>query len=311
VNEPILVHPAVNERPKRRYIGHGSLQHHSRPEVGDLFDPFRERRRCEGRTGVPARFLQFGNDVLHRGQAERAVHEVLRVERRVLSAGGAASGGCPDFAGHRVGFWVHAGGVQRLRSPGDPQEATTSVDGKLLASIDRDLLRRRVVVTDHTRGDGLVVEHELGFDRCGRLASRTRGGQGLSWEYVGDGNRTRFTDAHGTSTIYTRDAAGRLTAVSNPSLGEAAFTHDAAGRLTSATSGDLVQERAYRYGSLSEHSRTDRTDLLSADVTLIGRDGDGRITALTRAGAATRYGYDGAGQMVSAATTGSRRGLGR
>jgi RHS repeat-associated protein len=136
-----------------------------------------------------------------------------------------------------------------------------------------------------------------------RLASRTRGGQGLSWEYDGDGNRTRFTDAHGTTTIYTRDAAGRLAAVSNPSLGEAAFTHDASGRLTSATSGDLVQESVYRYGSLSEHSRTDRTDLLPADVTLIGRDGDGRITAQTRAGAATRYGYDGAGQMVSAATT--------
>jgi YD repeat-containing protein len=108
-------------------------------------------------------------------------------------------------------------------------------------------------------------------------------------------HRTGFTDAHGTTTTYTRDAAGRLTAVANPRLGEAVFTHDAAGRITSATAGDLVQEWAYRYGALAEHVRTDRADLLSADVTLIGRDGDGRITALTRAGAVTRYGYDGAG----------------
>ena len=160
-----------------------------------------------------------------------------------------------------------------------------------------------MIITDYTGADGLAVEHELAYDRRGQLTSRTRGGRGMSWEYDADGNRTGFTDAHGTTTTYIRDAAGRVTAVSNPRLGEAVFTHDASGRITSATAGDLVQEWAYRYGSLSEHSRTDRTDPLSADATLIGRDGDGRITALTRAGAVTRYGYDGAGQMVSAATT--------
>ena len=147
------------------------------------------------------------------------------------------------------------------------------------------------------------MEHELAFDRRGQLTSRTRGGWGMSWEYDADGNRTGFTDVHGTTTTYVRNAAGRVTAVSNPRLGEAVFTHDASGRITSATAGDLVQEWSYRFGSLSEHSRADRTGSGEADVTLIGRDGDGRITALTRAGAVTRYGYDGAGQMVSAATT--------
>lgn len=183
------------------------------------------------------------------------------------------------------------------------RESSTSVDGKLLAAVERDLIRRRVIITDYTGADGLVVEHELAFDRRGQLTSRTRGSRGMSWEYDADGNRTGFTDVHGTTTTYVRDAAGRVTAVSNPRLGEAVFTRDASGRITSATAGDLVQEWAYRYGNLSEHSRTDRADPLSADATLIGRDGDGRITALTRAGAVTRYGYDGAGQMVSAATT--------
>ena len=180
---------------------------------------------------------------------------------------------------------------------------STSVDGNLLAAVERDLIRRRMIITDYTGADGLEVEHELAFDRHGQLTSRTRGGRGMSWEYDADGNRTGFTDADGTTTTYVRDAAGRVTAVSNARLGEAWFTHDASGRITSATAGDLVQEWAYRYGSLSEHSRTDRSDPLSTDATLIGRDGDGRITALTRSGAVTRFGYDGAGQMVSAATT--------
>jgi RHS repeat-associated protein len=183
------------------------------------------------------------------------------------------------------------------------REATTSFDGKLLACIERDLVRRRVVIADYTAGDGLAVDHELVFDRRGLLTSRSRGSQGMSWEYDGDGNRTGFTDAEGTTTAYTRDAAGRVTAVNNPRLGEAVFTHDASGRITSATAGELVQEWAYRNGHLSEHSRVDRTGPGEAGITLIGRDTDGRITALTRAGAITRYGYDTAGQMVTATTT--------
>jgi RHS repeat-associated protein len=186
------------------------------------------------------------------------------------------------------------------------RESSTSFDGKLLAGIERDPARRSVVITDHTAGDGLAVEHELGFDRRGLLTSRTRGNKGLSWAYDADGHRTAFTDANGTTTTYRRDAAGRVTAASNPQLGEAVFAYDASGRITAATAGDLVQEWTYRNGALAEHTRTDTTNPAAADVTLIGRDQDGRITGLTRSGAVTRYGYDGAGQMVSAATTRTR-----
>lgn len=183
------------------------------------------------------------------------------------------------------------------------RESSTSFDGKLLAAFDRDPAHRRVVITDYTGPDGLAVEHELGFDRCGRLTSRTRGAQGLSWEYDADGNRTGFTDAHGVRTTYARDAAGQITTVTNPVLGDAVFTYDAAGRITSATAGDLVQKWVYRNGALAEHTRVDRAGSGAADVTMIGRHDDGRITGLTRSGAVTRYGYDGAGQMVTAATT--------
>ncbi len=140
------------------------------------------------------------------------------------------------------------------------------------------------------------------------------------WAYDADGNRTSFTDTRGTTTTYTRDSAGRLTTVTNPLLGHAVFTHNPSGRLTSATAGYLVQEWAYRHGALAEHSRTvssthagwadhmDGPESASSttdgtDVTLIGRDDDSRITALTRAGAVTRYGYDGAGQLITATTS--------
>ncbi|WP_394247754.1 hypothetical protein [Arthrobacter pityocampae] len=203
------------------------------------------------------------------------------------------------------------------------QEATTSVDGRLIAAIHRDVANRRIVIADHTgntgagaEADGLVTEHELAFNRRGQLTSRTRGGAGLSWAYDADGHRTSFTDAHGTTTTYTHDPAGRLTTVTNPLLGDAVFTCDASGRLTGVTAGNLVQEWPYRNGTLAEHTRTiggDRIDNSAnsdspaggsgTDVTLIGRDDDGRIIALTRAGAITRYGYDGAGQMITATTT--------
>ncbi|SEJ82485.1 RHS repeat-associated core domain-containing protein, partial [Arthrobacter sp. yr096] len=106
-----------------------------------------------------------------------------------------------------------------------------------------------------------------------------------------------------TTTRYTRDAAGRVTAVSNPLLGDAAFTHDPSGRITTATAGQYTQEWAYRDGALVEHSRAHTDDPGTADVTLIGREDGGRITALTRNGVTTRYGYDNAGQLITATTT--------
>ncbi len=82
------------------------------------------------------------------------------------------------------------------------RETSTSFDGKLLAAVERDLNRHSVVITDYTAGDGLGVEHVPGFDRRGLLTSRTRGTQRMCWDYDGDGNRTRLTDTHGTTTTY-------------------------------------------------------------------------------------------------------------
>ncbi|MCC3293619.1 DUF6531 domain-containing protein [Arthrobacter sp. zg-Y411] len=209
-----------------------------------------------------------------------------------------------DPAGRQLSQTDPDGNTTRWTYDAAGREQSTSRNGKLLASVDRDQMNRRVVVTDFTGDDGLTVEHELGFNRRGQLTSRTRGAEGVSWSYDADGNRTSFTDTAGTTTTYARDAAGRVKSVHNPRLGEAQFTHDASGRLTAVTAGDLVQEWVYRNGYQAEHTRrVGSASDASADITLMGRDEDGRITCLTRAGAVTRYGYDGAGQLVAAATT--------
>ena len=207
-----------------------------------------------------------------------------------------------DPAGRQLSHTDPDGNITSWTYDRAGQQVATTYNGKQLARIERDRVSRRVVIEDFTGGDGLAVEHELGFNRRGQLTSRTRGAQGLSWEYDADGNRVSFTDTAGTTTRYLRDAVGRLKIVQNPRLGEAAFTYDKAGRLTAATAGALVQEWEYRDGYPAEHSRTDRTDHGAPDTTLIGRDGDGRITGLTRAGAVTRYAYDNAGQLAAAAT---------
>ena len=182
--------------------------------------------------------------------------------------------------------------------------AGTFHNGNLLSTVERNPLARDVVISEYPGKGGTAVEHRLGFNRRGQLVSRTRGGHGMSWTYNADGHRTGVTDTTGTTTTYGRDAAGRVRTVRSPRLGEAEFTHDASGRLTAVRAGDLLQDWVYRNGYLAEHSRTDRSRPAgSADITLIGRDGDGRITGLTRAGAVTRYAYDGAGQLVAAATT--------
>ncbi|MCB5273933.1 hypothetical protein BJG92_01459 [Arthrobacter sp. SO5] len=118
------------------------------------------------------------------------------------------------------------------------------MDGKLPDSIDRDMLRRRVVITDYAGTDGLVVEHKIGFDRCGRLTSRTRGGRGLYWEYDGDGNRTRFTDAYGTTTTYTRDATGL-----RPLTDDELKAHDGSSRGAFAAAGDWINENREYIGA--------------------------------------------------------------
>ncbi|WP_074710964.1 RHS repeat protein [Arthrobacter alpinus] len=166
----------------------------------------------------------------------------------------AAISGSNDAAGRQLSQTVPEGRTTSWVFDGAGREQSVSVDGALVSSVDRDVLNRRVVVNDHSSPDGLITEHELRFDRCGRLIGRARGNQSLAWVYDADGNRSNFTDANGSTTSYVREGDGRVTSMSNSLLGRAEFGYDAAGHLGRSVIADLVQDWVYRGGKLTEQT---------------------------------------------------------
>jgi RHS repeat-associated protein len=172
------------------------------------------------------------------------------------------------------------------------------VDGAVQSEITRDTVHRTVVVSDHTRGAGRAIEHELQHDRRGLLLRRARGDQSVAWEYDADGNRTARVDPNGTRTTYRRDAVGRVVGVDRDGTAAGAFSYDASGRIVQAATGDLVQSWSYQGGALVAHTST---TLDGATSTRIERDADARITAVDGPSGAVSYEYDAAGQLVRAA----------
>jgi RHS repeat-associated protein len=169
------------------------------------------------------------------------------------------------------------------------------VDGRRLSTVSRDPFSRSVVVTDHTRGDGGDIEHELTYDRRGALVRRSRGESSIAWEYDADGRRTARIDPDGTRTEYRRDAAGRIVSVLHAGV-ESSVAYDAAGRVIGSAAGDLLQNWIYADGDLVEHTTTG-TD--GARTTRITRDDAGRIARVTGPGGDVEYGYDDACQLTS------------
>ncbi|MFJ5146228.1 DUF6531 domain-containing protein [Curtobacterium sp. NPDC088465] len=192
----------------------------------------------------------------------------------------------------------------------DPEGRTTSwtfdaagrstkvlVDGQLVSETRRDAVDRTVVVTDHTRGAGRTVDHELEYDRRGLLVRRSRGGRSVRWEYDADGNRTARIDPTGARVEWRRDPVGRAVAVERQGLAAATFAYDAAGRIVQASTGDIVQSWSYERGALVAHTTTTPD---GAMVTRVERDDQGRITAIDGPDGRVEYAYDEAGQLVRA-----------
>ncbi len=179
--------------------------------------------------------------------------------------------------------------------------SSTRVDGRVVASISRDVRARRVVLTDRTRGDDRVVSHELEWDRSGRLVSRVRDGRGVSWTYDAEGRRASMSTPDGSTTTYDRDANGRLVGVEHPLLGRASLTRDASGRVVSASAGGVIQSWEHDAGHVVAHTVTDADGSARTEV---ARDDEGRVRAVTREGETTTYDYDDAHQLVGMRVTG-------
>ena len=175
--------------------------------------------------------------------------------------------------------------------------ASSSVDGRTVSAISRDLRARTVTLTDHTRPDGLPMVHEMEWNRRGQLVRRSRDDRSLSWTYDLDGRRASMTTPDGHTTGYARDAAGRLVAVDHPLLGRAVLERDAAGRIVGATADGVIQTWEHRDGFVVGHTVGDADGFTRTEIT---RDEQGRITAIDRGGETTGYGYDEACQLIEA-----------
>ncbi|PYY46543.1 DUF6531 domain-containing protein [Curtobacterium sp. MCBD17_023] len=202
-----------------------------------------------------------------------------------------------DAAGRRIQQTDPDGGVVEWAYDAAGRERRLSVDGALVAETMHDRARRTVVVTDHTRGLGRAIEHELCFDRRGLLVRRSRGGRAMSWEYDADGRRTARTDPDGNRTTWRRDAAGRVVGVEREGLTPAAFTLDTLGRIVQASTGDVVQSWSYERGAFVEHTVTTPE---GGTTTRIDRDEDDRIAGITGADGRRTYTHDAAAQLVGA-----------
>ncbi len=203
-----------------------------------------------------------------------------------------------DRAGRQT--WQQDPSGQQMRWTFDAagREASISVDGRTIVTIERDLRSRTVRTTEHAT-DGSVRRLDLEWNRRGQLVRRERDGQGVTWDYDADGRRTRMATPDGAATRYSWSPAGHLIEVNHPTLGRAIFDRDEDGRPVEATAGGLVQTWRYQDGFVVQHTATDAD---GARASLIERDANGRVLAVERNSEATRFGYDGACQLIEART---------
>ncbi|MCK9923673.1 DUF6531 domain-containing protein [Frankia sp. AgPm24] len=114
------------------------------------------------------------------------------------------------------------------------------------------------------------VQVALDYDLTGRLTARTTAAGRLAWSYDGDGRCVSVGRAGGTPVRYEYDDDGRLRSVAHPALGRRVIARDPDGRPARGP------------------GRT------------VERDGAGRIIRVVDGGEDLRFGYDRAGQLVSA-----------
>ncbi|TCL86405.1 RHS repeat-associated protein [Curtobacterium sp. PhB142] len=202
-----------------------------------------------------------------------------------------------DAAGRQVRQTDAEGRTTEWTYDAAGRQRAVLVDGAVQSEISRDAVHRTVVVSDHTRGAGRTIEHELQRDRRGLLVRRARGDRSVAWEYDADGNRTARVDPNGTRTTYRRDAVGRVVGVERDGAPAGTFSYDASGRIVQAATGELVQSWSYEGGALVAHTST---TLHAATTTRIERDADARITAIDGPSGVVSYEYDPAGQLVRA-----------
>lgn len=229
------------------------------------------------------------------GTIRRAYDETDRVTA-VTDPSGRTTSATHDAAGRQLTQTDADGRTTTWSYDAGGRVEALAVDGRPVSTVRRDALARTLVVTDHTRGAGRDVEHELVHDRRGLLVRRSRGGQAVSWEHDVDGSRVARVDPDGSRTEYRHDAAGRVVRVTRDGDAIASFTWDAAGRLVGSSTGDLLQTWTYRDGALTAHTSTSTDGVRSTRLT---RGADDRITSVRSPEGEVSYEHDAAQQLVA------------
>ncbi|WP_181134379.1 DUF6531 domain-containing protein [Rathayibacter tritici] len=201
-----------------------------------------------------------------------------------------------DAAGRQIWQRDRDGSRWERHYDSDGREKSFAIDGRVVSETHRDIRGRALRITDRT-APGEPVEHELRWDRCGRLIERRRGGRGVSWEYDADGSRSAAVHPDGGRTEYERDARGLVTAVAHPGLGRATFGYDRSGRLVRSSAGALAQEWVFRDGALVEHRHYGGG---RRATTVLERDEDGRLSGVSGPDGSVAYRYDDAHQLIAA-----------
>ncbi len=201
--------------------------------------------------------------------------------------------GCPSCGG----------GGEKLTSLTDPVGSATSFAYDL-----------RGLLTSIT--DPLQKVTSLTYDANKRLTSRTdRNGTALAYAYTPTGKLASITYPDSSQTTYTYNSLDRLTQLSD-SLGGSVYTYDAAGRITGFTDPDgftlsytydaagNITQTTYPDGSQviyaydAANRLTTVTDWLGGQAAY-AYDQDGRLASLTQFnGIATTYTYDAASRLT-------------
>ncbi|RRD02879.1 hypothetical protein EII34_15585, partial [Arachnia propionica] len=198
-----------------------------------------------------------------------------------------------DAAGRLIGHQRATGERLEWRHDGAGQVHQIVVNGLVVASHEYDWAHNTVTVDDHTAPE-TPVTHHLRWDQSGRLVEQTRNTATTRWEHDLLGRCTQVTTPNGDVTSYGYDPLGHCTHITTPA-GKITQVFDPAGRLVESHSPDSTQTWHYTNGQVSSQ-HIEGPD--GSVETLITRDDDGRITAITRNGETTRYRHDAAGQLI-------------